>query len=37
VLAEGAGMGAFTAAQVMTDLRTVPYDGFAVWMHANRA
>ncbi len=36
VLSEGADMGAFPASQIMTELRTVPYDGFAVWMHAMR-
>ncbi|MEA2876284.1 MAG: nucleoside triphosphatase [Hyphomicrobiales bacterium] len=33
VLAEGAGMDAFPVSQIMTELRTVPYDGFAIWMH----
>ncbi|MEA2879156.1 MAG: nucleoside triphosphatase [Hyphomicrobiales bacterium] len=36
VLSEGADMRAFPASQIMTELHTVPYDGFAVWMHAMR-
>jgi mutator protein MutT len=36
VLTEGADMGAFPAPHIMTALRMVPYDGFAVWMHAMR-
>ena len=34
VLGEGADMRAFPAAEIMTKLRVVPYDGFAVWLHA---
>lgn len=36
VLSEGADMRAFPAPHIMTALRMVPYDGFAVWMHATR-
>ena len=36
VLSEGADMRAFPAPEIMTRLRTVPYDGFAIWMHATR-
>jgi 8-oxo-dGTP pyrophosphatase MutT (NUDIX family) len=36
VLSEGADMRAFPAPHIMTELRMVPYDGFAVWMHATR-
>jgi len=37
VLNEGAGMQAFTAAEIFMKPRVVPYDAFAIWMHANRA
>jgi 8-oxo-dGTP pyrophosphatase MutT (NUDIX family) len=36
VLNEGAGMQAFTAAEILMEPRVVPYDAFAIWMHANR-
>jgi 8-oxo-dGTP pyrophosphatase MutT (NUDIX family) len=35
-LGEGAGMRAFTVAEILGELRVVPYDAFALWMHANR-
>lgn len=35
-LAEGAGMEAFHAADILTKPRVVPYDSFAIWLHANR-
>jgi ADP-ribose pyrophosphatase YjhB (NUDIX family) len=36
VLREGAGMMAFTASEILSEGRVVPYDGFALWLHANR-
>jgi len=36
-LAEGAGMSAFEARDILTRPRVVPYDSFAIWLHANRA
>ena len=36
VLSEGADMRAFPASQIMAELRMVPYDGFALWMHATQ-
>jgi len=30
-------VGAFAAEQALRDLRMVPYDAFALWMHHNRA
>jgi 8-oxo-dGTP pyrophosphatase MutT (NUDIX family) len=35
VLGEGSKLGAFTALQALRDLRLVPYDEMALWMHAN--
>jgi 8-oxo-dGTP pyrophosphatase MutT (NUDIX family) len=36
VLNEGAGMKAFAAAEILMEPRVVPYDAFAIWLHANR-
>jgi 8-oxo-dGTP pyrophosphatase MutT (NUDIX family) len=36
-LTEGSGMGAFYPADILTKPRVVPYDSFAIWLHANRA
>jgi 8-oxo-dGTP pyrophosphatase MutT (NUDIX family) len=36
-LGEGASVAAFAAEQALQDLRMVPYDAFALWMHHNRA
>lgn len=36
VLHEGAGFGAFTAKSLLEDHRLVPYDAFALWLHASR-
>jgi hypothetical protein len=36
VLGEGSAMGAFTAKEILTQERVVPYDAFAVWLHATR-
>jgi len=36
VLCEGAGMKAFTASEILSERRVVPYDAFALWLHANR-
>lgn len=33
-LGEGQAMAAYPAAEALSDLRLVPYDGFALWMHA---
>jgi 8-oxo-dGTP pyrophosphatase MutT (NUDIX family) len=35
-LHEGAQMRAFTAAKILTQPRVVPYDSFAIWIHASR-
>lgn len=34
VLGEGAAMQVFTAREILTDLRVVPFDSFALWLHA---
>jgi len=36
VLGEGSAMKAFTAQDILTQERVVPYDAFAVWLHATR-
>jgi len=36
VLREGAGMKVFTASEILSESRVVPYDAFALWLHANR-
>jgi 8-oxo-dGTP pyrophosphatase MutT (NUDIX family) len=36
VLGEGAKMQAFSAREVLTAPRVVPFDAFAIWMHAAR-
>jgi 8-oxo-dGTP pyrophosphatase MutT (NUDIX family) len=36
-LGEGQAVAAFSAAEAFSKLRLVPYDGFALWMHAARA
>jgi len=35
-LAEGSDVRAFTTREALAGLRLVPYDAFALWMHANR-
>jgi 8-oxo-dGTP pyrophosphatase MutT (NUDIX family) len=35
-LGEGAQMRAFTAAHILSQPRVVPYDSFAIWIHASR-
>jgi 8-oxo-dGTP pyrophosphatase MutT (NUDIX family) len=35
-LGEGAGIAAFEAKEALRDLRMVPYDSFALWIHHNR-
>jgi 8-oxo-dGTP pyrophosphatase MutT (NUDIX family) len=35
-LGEGADVAAFAADEALQDLRMVPYDAFALWMHHNR-
>ena len=35
-LREGAQMRAFSAASILTQPRVVPYDSFAIWIHASR-
>jgi len=35
-LSEGQGFGAFTRAEALTEIRLVPYDSFAIWLHASR-
>jgi len=35
-LGEGADIAVFAAEQALQDLRMVPYDAFALWMHHNR-
>jgi 8-oxo-dGTP pyrophosphatase MutT (NUDIX family) len=35
-LGEGAAMKAFTAAEALALSRVVPYDAFAIWLHATR-
>jgi 8-oxo-dGTP pyrophosphatase MutT (NUDIX family) len=35
VLGEGSAFGAFTLAEALNDLRLVPYDEMALWMHVN--
>jgi 8-oxo-dGTP pyrophosphatase MutT (NUDIX family) len=35
VLGEGSAFRAFTALEALSTLRLVPYDSFALWMHAN--
>jgi 8-oxo-dGTP pyrophosphatase MutT (NUDIX family) len=35
VLGEGSAFGAFTLMEALNDLRLVPYDEMALWMHAN--
>jgi hypothetical protein len=37
VLGEGSAFGAFTLTDALNDLRLVPYDEMALWMHANGA
>ena len=34
VLGEGAGVGTFSARTILTELKVVPYDAFAIWLHA---
>jgi 8-oxo-dGTP pyrophosphatase MutT (NUDIX family) len=36
VLGEGSAMAAFTAGDLLTGPRVVPYDAFAVWVHYHR-
>src|SRR5262249_29333682 len=36
-LGEGADVAAFGPEEALRDLRMVPYDAFALWMHHNRA
>jgi 8-oxo-dGTP pyrophosphatase MutT (NUDIX family) len=36
ILGEGAAMKAFTAADVLKNERVVPYDAFAIWLHATQ-
>jgi 8-oxo-dGTP pyrophosphatase MutT (NUDIX family) len=36
-LREGAQMRAFTAASILSQPHVVPYDSFAIWIHASRA
>jgi 8-oxo-dGTP pyrophosphatase MutT (NUDIX family) len=36
-LREGRAMQAFTASDILTRARVVPYDSFAIWLHASRA
>ncbi len=36
-LGEGRAVMAFTAREALGSLRLTPYDGFALWMHANQA
>lgn len=36
VLGEGREMRAFTAAEILTHPRVVPYDRWAIWLHGNR-
>jgi 8-oxo-dGTP pyrophosphatase MutT (NUDIX family) len=36
-LREGVEMRAFFAAEILTQSRVVPYDSFAIWLHANSA
>jgi 8-oxo-dGTP pyrophosphatase MutT (NUDIX family) len=36
ILGEGAAMKAFTATEALTQARMVPYDAFAIWLHATR-
>jgi len=33
---EGDEMGLFTAREILTEPRVVPYDAFAIWLHATR-
>ena len=35
VLGEGSEFGAFIALKALSNLRLVPYDEMALWMHAN--
>ncbi len=35
VLGEGSAFGAFTLIEALNDLRLVPYDEMALWMHGN--
>lgn len=35
-LGEGAGHGLFAAREALGELRLVPYDAFALWLHASR-
>ena len=37
ILREGRAMQAFTAADILTQARVVPYDSFAIWLHTSRA
>lgn len=37
VLHEGASFGAFTGVELLESMRMVPYDGFALWLHMQRA
>src|SRR5262249_26777646 len=37
VLREGVEMRAFSTAEILTRSRVVPYDSFAIWLHANSA
>ena len=36
VLGEGSAMKAFAARDILTQERVVPYDAFAIWLHATR-
>jgi 8-oxo-dGTP pyrophosphatase MutT (NUDIX family) len=36
VLGEGAAMQAFTAKNALSQPRVVPYDAFAIWLHATK-
>ena len=36
-LNEGAALKSFTPEEICKDLRAVPYDAFAVWLHATRS
>lgn len=36
VLSEGSAMKAFAAQDVLSQVRVVPYDAFAIWLHATR-
>lgn len=36
-LGEGSAWRSFTAREALSELRLVPYDAFALWLHANRS